>query len=197
MAQDIRKMLQGYEPESKELSQGHEARFEDRLDMAFSEKRKHNIPWLRIAAIVITFIGVSVFGYVILSKGQSDSIVEATPQEETDVINDSRQITLGDLSPDLKKVEDFYLTGINVQLASLDENDENKELIDGYLNRLDNLNTEYAVLNDELNKIGPTEATINALIDNLQLRLELLFKLKNKLKELKKSENEQFNSNIG
>jgi hypothetical protein len=32
------------------------------------------------------------------------------------------------------------------------------------------------------------------LIDNLKFRLELLFKLKNKLKELKNINNEEFNS---
>ena len=53
---------------------------------------------------------------------------------------------------------------------------------------------EYKLLNKELNEVGPTEATISALIDNLKLRLELLFKLKNKLKELKNLENEQFNN---
>ena len=91
-------------------------------------------------------------------------------------------------------MEDFYLTGINVQLASLDQNDENKELITGYLLRLGELDTEYAALNKELNEVGPTEATVTALIDNLKLRLELLFKLKNKLKELKNQNNEQVKS---
>ena len=59
------------------------------------------------------------------------------------------------------------------------------------MEQLDELDNEYAVLNDELNTIGPTEATITALIDNLKLRLELLFKLKNKLKELK-NQNKSF-----
>jgi len=52
------------------------------------------------------------------------------------------------------------------------------------------LDNAYKTLNTELNEVGPSEATITALIDNLQLRLELLFKLKNKLKELKTLENE-------
>ena len=53
------------------------------------------------------------------------------------------------------------------------------------MNRLDVLNNDYLLLNKELNESGPNEANVNALIDNLKLRLELLFKLKNKLKELK------------
>ena len=66
--------------------------------------------------------------------------------------------------------------------------------MDGYLLRITELDTEYNLLNKELNDVGPSEASVNALIDNLKLRLELLFKLKNKLKELKNLENEEFSS---
>jgi len=52
--------------------------------------------------------------------------------------------------------------------------------------------TVETALNAELGRVGPTEATVTALIDNLKLRLDLLFKLKNKLKELKKQNNEEF-----
>jgi uncharacterized small protein (DUF1192 family) len=101
---------------------------------------------------------------------------------------------LATLSPDLKKVEEFYRAGINVQLASLKITDDNRELVDGYMQRLAALNKEYERLNAELNQYGPSEATVTALIDNLKLRLELLFKLKNKLKELKNQNNEEFNA---
>jgi hypothetical protein len=105
---------------------------------------------------------------------------------------DSPQLTLADISPDLKKVQEFYMTGINMQLASLKITDENKELVDGYMERLAELDKEYTVLNTELTKVGPTEATVTALIDNLRLRLDLLFKLKSKLKELKNQDNDEF-----
>ena len=103
-------------------------------------------------------------------------------------------MTLGDISPDLKKIEDFYMTGINVQLSSLEITQDNKDVIDGYMEQLSELDKEYSLLNEELTTMGPSEATITALIDNLKLRLELLFKLKNKLKELKNQNNEQYNS---
>jgi hypothetical protein len=108
-------------------------------------------------------------------------------------IDQNYQITLGDLSPDLKKVEDYYMTGINVQLASLKFTEDNKALIEGYMRQLSELNDEYKNLNAELNTNGPSEATITAMIDNLKLRLELLFKLKNKLKELKNQKDEKIN----
>ena len=193
MAQDIRKMLQEHTPETPKLSEGHEARFEARLAGAFpEEKNNQSFFWMKIAAVGIVLLSLGYFGYQQLSDNSivDSNIVDAVDQSDDNV----QQFTLGDISPDLKKVEDFYLTGINVQLASLQITDENKELIDGYLRRLNDLDKEYALLNKEMNEVGPSEATVTALIDNLKLRLELLFKLKNKLKELKNIENENFNS---
>jgi len=66
---------------------------------------------------------------------------------------------------------------------------ESKELFDGYLVKLDELNKEYTRLEEELAQSGPNEQTINSLIDNLKLRLNLLYRLKEKLSELNKSNN--------
>ncbi len=191
MAQDIRKMLKEHRQDAPKLSKGHEARFEERLKPSLPEKKNsHSYFWLKIAAIGILLFSLGYFGYEQLSN-------ENDPEVQVAEINDVKntpQFTLGDISPDLKKVEEFYLTGINVQLASLQTTDENKDLIDGYMLRLNELDKEYTSLNREMNDVGPSEATVTALIDNLKLRLELLFKLKNKLKELKNIENEEFTS---
>lgn len=192
MGQDIREMMKDQDLKGPKLSKGHESRFHTKLDQAFPKKNKNNaFFWMKIAAAVVIFLGAGYFAYQLWNDGGTEDpvLVENTSIEE----ESAPQITLGDLSPDLKKIEAFYTTGINVQLASLEENDENKELIDGYMKRLEELNKEYQKLNKELNEVGPTEATITALVDNLKLRLDLLFKLKNKLKELKQLENEQFN----
>lgn len=199
MAQDIRDLLKKDAEKSPVLSKGHEARFEDKLEKAFSKEiSKENKPkgnsfyWLKIAAMILLICSAGYFGYVNLFNTPEAQIAEAPITKEENL----NQISLGDISPNLKKMEDFYTNGINVQLASLSKSDdeENKELVEGYLLRFNELDTEYSRLTTELNKVGPTEETINALIDNLQLRLELLFKLKNKLKELKNQENEQFES---
>lgn len=187
MAQDIRDMLKDFQPEKPKLSKGHEARFEKRLEMEFSEKKRNaSFFWVKIAASVAVLISVAYFGF----QYYSNKVTTGPEIVETNMEKEVPTITIGDLSPDLKKVEDFYITGINQQLASLNRTPENEELINGYLQRLEELNNAYTILTKELNEVGPSEATITALIDNLQLRLELLFKLKNKLKELKNLENE-------
>ncbi len=195
MAQDIRDMMKGESFEGPKLSKGHESRFEARLHEAFPKKKKtQSFLWLKIAAAVIAFVALGFWYFNTDSKTTViDTFVDAEGVEDLQ----TPQLTMGDISPDLKKIEEFYLAGIQVQLASLEKTDDNKELIEGYLKRLAELDKEYQRLTNELNEVGPTEATINALIDNLKLRLELLFKLKNKLKELKQLENEQFSESIG
>ena len=95
--------------------------------------------------------------------------------------------TLCDLSPNLKKVEDYYLASINLELSKIEVTPRNKELFDGYVDRLQELNTEYQNLTIELNENGPLEETIDALIDNLKLRLSLLSRLKEQLIEFNES----------
>ena len=191
MGQDIRKMMRDYNPGRPGLSDGHEARFEARLNTAYEKPGNNIYFWLRIAAIVLVIVTVGAFGYYsIMSDNNKGGITEAD-NTQTEIAPENI-ITLGDLSPDLKKIEAYYTTGIDVQLASLQVTDDNKELVDGYMQRLRELNAEYQILNKELNEAGPSEATITALVDNLQLRLELLFKLKNKLQELKNQNNENY-----
>jgi len=201
MAQDIKKLFEDYTPKPNSLPKGHEARFEAKLDNAFTNPSTHKTNpltlWLKIAAVLVVFLAVSFFGYQqlanngsIFSINTNNSVVENTT--ETPNANSTPKITLANISPDLKKIETYYTAGINVQLASLKITDENKDVVDGYMQRLAQLDKEYAALNTELNNVGPTEATITALIDNLKRRLDLLFRLKNKLKELKTQNNETF-----
>ena len=207
MAQDIRDLLKQRPEKTEAMSTGHEDRFLAKLEAQFPETLEKkadntNAPffWMKIAAVAVVMLTAGFFGYQYTSNfnggpNMDNSITEAGTDEikATEILKQPK-LTLGDLSPDLKKVEDFYLTGINVQLASLNENDDNKELIEAYKKRIAALDVEYNRLNTELTETGPTEATINALIDNLKLRLDLLFKLKNKLKELKNLDNEKFNN---
>ncbi|MFT4848758.1 MAG: hypothetical protein ACI83B_001293 [Sediminicola sp.] len=193
MAQDIRKMLKGHTDKSPKLSKDHEASFEARLAEAFPQEKPNTaFFWMKIAAVGILLLSIGFFGYQQLSNQDGVDTIIADATENT--VKNTNKFTLGDISPGLKKVEDFYMNGINVQLASLQVDDENKDLIDKYLERLTELDAEYTMLNNEMNVNGPSEETVTALIDNLKFRLELLFKLKNKLKELKNINNEEFSS---
>ncbi|MAN58974.1 MAG: hypothetical protein CMC08_03965 [Flavobacteriaceae bacterium] len=199
MARDIKKMIAEHGQGGPSLPDGHEARFEARLSAAFPTEGKNAeksglFLWMKVAAIGIVFVAVGAFGYYTLLAPAipTENSVVTMPEPAADPITpgDGVSMSLADISPDLKKIEEFYLTGINVQLASLKVTKDNKDLIDGYMNRLAELDTEYKQLTSEMGELGPSEATISAMIDNLKLRLELLFKLKNKLKELKNQDYE-------
>lgn len=192
MAQDLRKIFETEREKQYPIKTGHEERFAERLDMALPRNRKSGFYFLRIAASGMILVSVGYFGYLQLQKDE----VPVTKVVKSEQVAEQQGISLGDLSPDLKKVEDYYVVNINLALADLEISPDNKALVDDYMKRLGELNLEYARLNNELNQIGPNDQTITALIKNLQLRLQLLQKLKSKLFEFKASENEQVTANV-
>lgn len=194
MAQDLRKLFaEQREKDKPTLNQGHEDRFVARMEKELPVKRKSSFNFLKIAAAVLVMVSMGFLAYqmYIESAVFTPEIVEKNAN-----LAEQKGISLGDLSPDLRKVETYYVANINLELSKLEISDENEALIDSFMEQLDELNTEYKSLNEELNEIGPNDQTISALIQNLQLRLQLLQKLKKKLNELKTSRNEQVETNI-
>ena len=192
MAQDLRKLFE--EEQRKEhfvMNRGHEKRFMDRLDKELGKDKKPSFFFLKIAATILVLIGL---GTIFFIQGNNANIPTTVVDKNTNVENKTG-ISLGDLSPDLKKVESYYVAHINLELAKLAVSDDNREVVDGYMERLADLNSEYKNLTTELNQIGPNDQTISALIKNLQLRLQLLQQLKMKLNELQSSKNEQYETN--
>ena len=185
MAQDIRKLFENEQKISKDkMPKGHEARFLERLDNELPSSQKQSIfTFLNIAASVVILIGLS-FGAFKAFNSNPDN------PKGTEIVETEKESPLGKLSPQLKKVEDYYLANINLELSKMKVTPENQELFNGYLERLEELNNEYAKLADELTQSGPTERTVNALIDNLKLRLNLLYRLKEKLNELNNDTNQ-------
>tara|TARA_R110000868_G_scaffold280326_4_gene540444 strand:+ start:13346 stop:13921 length:576 start_codon:yes stop_codon:yes gene_type:complete len=172
---------------SESMKDGHKQRFLKRMEEDLPVTKKRLFPLFTIAATFIILIGLGTFIYLKLNVAHS---VETTVVEKGSRLQGEKGISLGDLSPDLKKVEDYYMVNINLELSQLKISDRNKALIDSFMERLEDLNVEYKKLNIELNEIGPNDQTITALIKNLQLRLQLLHKLRDKLQELKKMSSE-------
>lgn len=191
MGQDLRKLFENERKTKKyAMNEGHETRFLERLESEMPvEKKSANFFWLRIAASVVVLLGVGT--YFFLKTDTVNPSPKTTVVSKDSVTDEKSGISLGDLSPDLQKIENYYVANINYQLSQLAVSDDNKEMVDGYMEQLEELDKEYRILNEELNELGPNDETITALIQNLQLRLQLLQKLKQKLNQLKSSENEQ------
>ncbi|WP_040251273.1 hypothetical protein [Psychroserpens mesophilus] len=194
MAQDLRHLFENEKNDSQlKMSEGHEARFIKKLDNALPEvtsiKKRFSI--LKIAASIVVLIGLVFTAY---KFSQQPKAIENTVVENENQTKEDQLKSLGDISPDLKKVEDYYLANINLELSKIKQTPENKELFDGYVIRLAELNQEYKRLSVELTQNGPNELTVSALIDNLKLRLNLLYRLKEQLYDLNASAEAKINS---
>lgn len=193
MAQDLRKLFEKEREEEKyPMKKGHKNRFLNRMEKELPQKRKPSFRLLKIAASLLVLLSIGLYTYqqIALKTPVEKKVVDIKPEVE-----EPKVISLGDLSPDLKKVESYYVANINLELSKLEISNENKAMVEGFMDQLGQLNHEYLNLNLELNEIGPNDQTITALIQNLQLRLQLLQKLKKKLNQLKTSKNEQVETN--
>ena len=180
MAKDIKELMENdSEKQFSELPKGHRKRFEELLDKELPQKKEEKPFRLwKIAATIAIIFGIGITVYMNEGDTVEETVVDTQQKKEN---SEASKITLGDISPDLKKVEQYYVANINLELADIELTEANKKLLDGYMNRL-----------SELNEVGPNNQTIEALINNLQLRLQLLYRLKEKIKELKETENEKF-----
>lgn len=164
------------------MSVGHEAKFKERLQAEFEyEETSTKMIYLKLAAVAI----VAVISTVLILTNLNLSIAENTIPSAN-----STQISLGDVSPELKTIEDYYTASIKLELATIDISPEHELLVNSYIEELAVINRAYDDLEHDLNEFGVTEEVINAMIENLQLRLELLQDLKEKLNNLKQDKNE-------
>lgn len=187
MAQDIRELLKNEQRLTQEkMPSNHQKRFLKKLDEAMSVEKKRNFNWLQIAASIVLLLSFSFGAFKYFKPLNGDD--KASSNTEVANLDTVQTKSLGDVSPGLKKVEDYYLASINLELSKMEYSPDNKDLVDGYLEQLDELNDEYNRLSLELTENGPSELTVNALIDNLKYRLNLLYRLREQLKEFSASE---------
>jgi len=161
----------------KDLPENHRVIFEQRLKKELHQKPKSKFVFLKIAAMVVLVLSL---GYY-FSSNTSD--FESVIEDEV--------ITLGSLSPELEKIENYYTNAIAFELTQLDVSEENKPVLDKYLEKLGELTIQYKKESAQLDIDKISEHSINILIDNLQLRLQLLLQLKEKLNAIKNKKDEQ------
>lgn len=181
MGQDIRKLFEeAPEMVSREIPKGHKNRFETRLDEEFP-KKKPTFFFMKIAASIALVLSLGFSGYYYFNTIES---------------NATQINSMADISPDLKKVEDYYLTHINYQFSKIKITDENRAFLDAYFDELGTLQESYKKVIATIDTEEEiSEETIDALIGNLQSRLKLMYKLKAQLKKLDNLNKQQDESN--
>lgn len=192
MKQDLRTLMQQEQEQKFKMPKNHEKRFLDKIEHAFpTQKQKPS--WLKwsIAANIALILGV---GSIYFYSLKSNEITTAnSPSEIVDAATVGvKKISLGDLSPELARIEDYYTQHIQMELVSLEGSEVYKDLVKNSMDRLAELDNEYDLLTEELNQFGPNQKLISALIQNLQWKLDLIRTLNDKLIKLKtSSKNEQ------
>jgi len=171
----------------RKLPDNHRNSFEQRLTKELHQKSENYHTFLKIAASFLIIISLGVVGYQFFKPDAAKEIV-STEEKSVKKIN-----SMADISPNLKKVEEYYLMHINYQFSKIKITDENRAFLDSYFVQLGKLQEAYSNLIAEIDSEEISEETINALIENLQMRLKLMYQLKAQLKKkdnLKKQENE-------
>jgi len=199
MGQDIRELLKkdSIIP-SESLTEGHQDRFLNRLEEELPKKaRKFNFGWIKIAASIAIVLSVSIYTYnqfngSVIENGNQIVDVENTEVKNATVVLTKQTSSLAEMFPEYGEAENYLLTGIKFQISQITVDDSNRELVESFMKRLEKLNTEYQDLNKELIEVGPNVQSAEAMIENLTLRLSLLNRLKEKLKELEKIQNENY-----
>ncbi len=154
------------------LPKGHRDRFKQKLESRSSTQNKptRRLSWQMAASIAI-LVAVSALYFSPLSSSFSS---QGDNSEES--------ISLEVLSPELYSLESYYVNAINYEIANLTTDEKQEKLVAKYFEKMHRLDKQYQILVKNLLEEEVSEETINAIIGNLQLRLEMMLELKEKLK---------------
>ncbi|HPT21636.1 MAG TPA: hypothetical protein PLR88_06790 [Bacteroidales bacterium] len=167
--------------EDQEPSKGHFERFSRKLELAskIHAPKRSIVPYLLKAAVVTLLVTLS-------SLWTWDHFLSPS----------SRRMTLGEVSPQYKEVENYYMHQVNLMEGeigniNLSNNPEQKEML---MNEMKSMDSVYVSLQKELKANPNDERIINAMIEHYQTKLEVMSFIVNQLKTIK-GENQNSNAN--
>ena len=171
--------------EEAEPSTGHLERFNRKLERRFQINtiKRSIVPYLLRAAVVTLLVTLS-------SLWTWDHFIRTG----------SSRMTLGQVSPQYKEVENYYVHQVNMmesEIVNVDlkNNPEQKNML---LKEMKNMDSTYVSLQKELKANPNDERIINAMIEHYQTKLEVMTYIVNQLKTIRndnqnKQENEKVN----
>lgn len=170
MGQNLKKLFEKDRLVNYTRKADHEDLFIEKLYTELPVKRQNSFMLFKIAASIIIFVALGTVSYLLMNQKE-------------DLINS--EFILSDISPDLKEIETFYVTNIKLTLSEIQKNGDDQSVFERYMKRLSILKDEHKHLSAEINEVGPNTMSINALINNLKMQLELLQMLKYEMISLK------------
>ena len=158
--------------EDAEPSEGHLERFNRKLEKRFQTNtiKRSIVPYLLKAAVVTLLITLS-------SLWTWDHFIRTG----------SSRMTLGQISPQYKEVENYYVHQVNMmegEIVNVDlkNNPEQKSLL---LKEMKSMDSTYVSLQKELKANPNDERIINAMIEHYQTKLEVMTYIVNQLKAIR------------
>ena len=171
--------------EDAEPSTGHFERFNRKLEMRFQVDavKRSIVPYLLKAAVVTLLITLS-------SLWTWDHFIRPGRS----------RMTLGQVSPQYKEVESYYVHQVNLmegEIVNIDlkNNPAQKAVL---LKEMKSMDSTYITLQKELKANPNDERIINAMIEHYQTKLDVMTYIVNQLKTIRnenqnKKENEKIN----
>ena len=156
----------------EEPSKGHVERFERKLELRFHARgavKRSIVPYLLKAAVVTLLVTLS-------SLWTWDHFIRP----------DRNRMTLGDISPQYKEVENYYLHQVNLmesEIKTIDlNNPEQKKMLEKEMKNMDSV---YVQLQKDLKANPDDERIINAMIEHYQTKVEVMNYIINQLKVIR------------
>jgi hypothetical protein len=164
-----------------EPSEGHLERFNRKLEIMFGAKtiKRSIVPYLLRAAVVTLLLTLS-------SLWTWDHFIRS----------DRNRMTLGDVSPEYKEVENYYVHQVNLmesEIGNIDlkNNPEQKQILFTEMKSMDSV---YVQLQKELKANPDDERIINAMIEHYQTKMDVMNYILNQLKAIR-NENQNNSEN--
>ncbi|MDR2887650.1 MAG: hypothetical protein LBV26_06600 [Bacteroidales bacterium] len=158
-----------------EPPEGHFERFSVKLEL----RKKIRKPTVSIVSYIMKVAAVALL--VILSSLYTwDNFIR----------NDSGRMTLGEVSPQYREVENYYVNQVNLM-----ENEISASAItipgqkEALLKELQNMDTIYVALQKDLKANPNNETVINAMIEHYEKKLDVMTIIVNQLKAIRNSNN--------
>ncbi len=158
--------------EDAEPSEGHLERFNRKLEMRFHAVTvtRSIVPYLLKAAVVTLLITLS-------SLWTWDHFIRP----------DRDRMALGDVSPQYREVENYYMHQVNVMESEIStvafvNNPEQQLALNQEMKSMDSV---YVQLQKELKANPDDERIINAMIEHYQTKLEVMTYIVNQLKSIR------------
>ncbi len=174
MQKDIRNLFKDEDISGKKLPKSHRNEFLEKLKTSQKKKKKTNYKLIyKIAAMMVLFFAI---GFVVFNQFKKEN------NEVVEILTIERQI---------EEIEQQYLANIETEWQSFLALAKDEKLIERFKKRLNELDKDYKELSENFKSDTNNIIVIEALVENLQTRLQLLKDIQAHI-TLLNQENEQY-----